>query len=241
MTELATTPVVILCGGRGTRLNERTAEIPKPLVEIGGRPILWHVLQLYLHHGFRRFVLCLGYKGEAIEQFVNEAQWGSDVEIACMNTGLETPTGGRVSAVKESLGETTFGVTYADGLADIDLAALLRFHQSHGSSATVTAVRPSLPFGVMELGDTKVEAFVEKPQSEHWINGGFFWFEPQTLERLGPGSVLEREPLESLSDDGELVAYRHEGFWECMDTYKDAVLLNDLWSGGAAPWKVWNG
>jgi glucose-1-phosphate cytidylyltransferase len=230
--------VVILCGGRGTRLQEHTHAIPKALVEIGGRPILWHVMQLYASQGFGDFVLCTGYLGDQVSAFAC-AHAPAGVRVRCVDTGLDTPTGGRIALVSESL-EQTFCATYADGVADLDLRALLRFHHDHGALATVTVVRPSLPFGVTELdGDGRVIGFREKPPSEAWVNGGFFCLEPAVLERLGSDSVLEREPLESLAADGELRAYRHEGFWDCMDTYKDAVMLNDLWESGEAPWKTW--
>jgi glucose-1-phosphate cytidylyltransferase len=229
--------VVILCGGRGTRLQEHTQTIPKALVEIGGRPILWHVIDIYARQGFRRFVLCLGYKHEMIEEFVRAEDW--DGEVLCADTGVDTPTGGRISRVAEHLGPGTFCATYGDGVADIDLAQLVAFHRAHGALATVTTVRPRLQFGVTELdGDGRVLRFHEKPRSEHWVNGGFFCFEPGVLGYLDRDSVLEREPLERLAADEQLRAFRHDGFWDCMDTYKDAVLLNDLWSQGEAPWKV---
>jgi glucose-1-phosphate cytidylyltransferase len=231
---------VILCGGRGTRLQEHTRTIPKPLVEIGSRPILWHVMQIYVAQGVRRFVLCLGYLGASIEQFVDDAEWPSDVEIACVDTGDDTPTGGRIARVRERVGEGTFAVTYADGLADIDLSELARFHGEHGALASMTVVRPALQFGVTELdGDGRVTGFHEKPRSEHWINGGFFCFEPGVFDYLSDSSVLEREPLEGLTDDDQLRAFRHTGFWACMDTYKDAVKLNDLWAAERPPWKMW--
>ena len=225
---------MILCGGRGTRLQERTRSIPKPLVEIGGRPIVWHVIQIYLAQGFRRFLLLTGYRGEQIEAFVSAQSWGA--EVRCLDTGAETPTGGRVHRAASALGER-FCLTYADGVADIDLDALLRFHAEHGAAATMTVVRPRLPFGVAEMnGDGVVCGFSEKPRSEHWVNGGFFCLEPAALEVIGPETVFEREPLEQLAARGELRAFRHDGFWECMDTYKDAVALNDLWASGRAPW-----
>jgi glucose-1-phosphate cytidylyltransferase len=234
-------PVVILCGGRGTRLQERTQSIPKPLVEIGGRPILWHVVRIYAAHGLKRFVLCTGYKGELIEAFARSEAWPEGVEVECVPTGLETPTGGRIAAVADRLAAGPFCATYADGVADLDLGALLSFHAAHGQTATMTVVRPELQFGVAELnGDGRVRGFVEKPRAEQWINGGFFCFEPGVLERLAPYSVLEREPLRSLAADGQLHAFRHGGFWDCMDTYKDAVLLNDLWERGGAPWRTWD-
>jgi glucose-1-phosphate cytidylyltransferase len=231
-------PVAILCGGRGTRLQEHTQAIPKPLVEIGGRPIVWHVIQLYAQQGFRRFLLATGYKGELIERFAAAQRWPAGVRVQCVNTGLDTPTGGRIKLLQPLLAEERFCATYADGLADVDLDALLSFHLAHGALATMTVVRPELQFGVTELGaDGSVTGFREKPRSEHWINGGFFCFEPGFLAHLRRDSVLERAPLERLAAAGQLRAHRHEGFWECMDTYKDAVTLNDLWASGEAPWR----
>ncbi len=239
--EAARTPVVILCGGRGTRLQERTREIPKPLVEIGALPILWHVIQLYAAHGFRRFLLATGYRGELIERFVAARAWPHGVSVECVDTGPETPTGGRIKLLEPRLAhERLFCATYADGLADIDLGALLAFHREHGELASMTVVRPQLQFGVTELDrDGRVTGFREKPTSEHWINGGFFCFSGGALGYLQPGSVLERAPLERLAADRQLRARRHEGFWACMDTYKDAVALGDLWASGEAPWRLW--
>jgi glucose-1-phosphate cytidylyltransferase len=232
--------VVILCGGRGTRLQERTHAIPKPMVEIGGRPILWHVLQIYLAQGFRRFLLLTGYLGEQVERFVASESWPAGAEIRCLPTGADTPTGGRVHRAAEALEGRGFCLAYGDGVADVNLDALLTVHAEHGAAATMTVVRPPLPFGVAHLnGDGVVRAFSEKPRSEHWVNGGFFCFEPAVFELLTPDSVLEREPLERLAQSGGLRAFRHDGFWDCMDTYKDAVALNDLWAAGAAPWKLW--
>jgi len=235
-------PVVILCGGRGTRLQESTQEIPKPLVEIGGMPIVWHVIQLYAAQGFRRFLLATGYKGELIERFVATHEWPRGVSVECIDTGLETQTGGRIKLLEPMLGaEGAFCATYADGVADIDLEALLECHAEHGALATMTVVRPELQFGVTELEeDGRVRGFREKPRSEHWINGGFFCFQAGALGYLDRDSVLERTPLERLAAENELRAHRHEGFWECMDTYKDAVALNDLWASGDAPWRVWD-
>ncbi len=232
--------VVILCGGRGARLQERTQEIPKPLVEIGGMPIVWHVIQLYVAHGFRRFLLATGYRGELIARFAAEQAWPQGVSVDCVDTGLDTPTGGRIKALAPRLeGGQVFCATYADGLADIDLRALSSFHAAHGAQATMTVVRPELQFGVTELdGDGRVRGFREKPRSEHWINAGFFCFRAEVLGYLKDDSVLERDPLQRLAAAGELRAHRHEGFWECMDTYKDAVALNDLWASGHAPWRV---
>ncbi len=235
--------VVILCGGRGTRLQERTQSIPKPLVEIGGRPILWHVIGIYVAHGFRNFVLCTGYKGELIERFVAQQRWPEGVAVRCLETGVDTPTGGRVLQAAWALGGEPFCATYADGVADVDLPALLAAHRAHGGIATMTVVQPQLQFGVAELDETdpahpRVRGFREKPRSEHWVNGGFFCFEPGVVAYLQPDSVLERAPLERLAAAGQLHAFRHAGFWDCMDTYKDAVLLNDLWTQNRAPWKL---
>lgn len=235
-------PVVILCGGRGTRLQERTRELPKPLVEIGPHPIVWHVVQLYATQGFGEFVLCTGYKGELIEAFARAARWPDGVTVSCLDTGPDTPTGGRVLRAREATGDRRFCLTYADGVADIDLRGLMRFHEEHGATATMTVVRPELPFGVADIdAEDRVLGFREKPRAEAWINGGFFVCEPAVFGHLRDDVVLEREPLEALAAGGDLRAYRHTGFWDCMDTYKDSVLLNDLWAGGEAPWKLWEG
>ena len=232
-------PVVVLCGGRGTRLRERTESVPKPLVEIGGRPIVWHVIQIYAAQGFERFLLATGYLGDQVARFVAAEPWPVGVEVECVDTGLDTPTGGRVARLRERLAGGTFCLTYADGVADVDLGGLLAFHREGGALATVTVVRPDLQWGVAELEGNRVAGFVEKPRSERWINGGFFCLEPGALDHIGADSVLEHEPLSALAGAGELRAYRHTGFWDCMDTYKDAVELDDLWRGGEAPWQVW--
>jgi glucose-1-phosphate cytidylyltransferase len=215
--------------------------VSKPLVEIGGRPILWHVMQIYLAQGFRRFLLLTGYQAESIETFASKSGWPPGTIVDCLDTGLDTPTGGRVWRAAQVLRGERFCLTYADGVADIDLHALLAEHDRHRPLATMTVVRPELQFGVAEMdGDGVVRGFVEKPRSEHWVNGGFFCLEPGVLERLDEQSVLEREPLAGLATNGELRAFRHYGFWDCLDTYKDAILLDDLWRTGRAPWKVWN-
>jgi glucose-1-phosphate cytidylyltransferase len=215
--------------------------VPKALVEIGGRPILWHVIQIYAAQGFERFLLATGYMGEAVAEFAAAERWPAGVAVECVETGADTPTGGRVVRLADRLGGERFCLTYADGVADVDLEALIGFHRGHGELATVTVVRPHLQWGVAELGEgDRVAGFAEKPRSEHWINGGFFCFEPGALAHLNEDSVLEREPLRALAAAGQLRAFRHEGFWDCMDTYKDAVTLNDLWASGEAPWRIWD-
>ena len=217
--------VLILCGGRGTRLN---GERPKPLMEIAGRPIVWHVMSIYARQGFDEFVLLTGYRSEEI------AEWAAGVEwrVECLDTGLDTPTGGRVHAVRERLTEP-FCLTYADGLADIDLRALVEHHRESRALATMTVVRPELPFGIAVVDGERVTGFREKPVSDHWVNGGFFVVEPEALAYLDASSVLEREPLERLAADRALAAYRHTGFWRCLDTAKDAIALEDA---GPARW-----
>ena len=232
-------PVVVLCGGRGTRLRERTESLPKALVEIGDQPILWHVISIYVAQGFRRFLLCTGYKGEMIGDWADGVRWPGDTVVECVGTGPDTPTGGRVKLIEDRL-DGRFCLTYADGVADIDLGGLLAAHEAGDRLGTVTVVRPTLQFGVTDLGEgDEVRGFDEKPRLDSWINGGFFCFERGFLSYLSEDSVLEREPLERLAADRELGAYRHRGFWDCMDTYKDSVLLNDLWASGSPPWKVW--
>jgi glucose-1-phosphate cytidylyltransferase len=196
------------------------------------------VIRIYAGQGFDRFLLATGYLGEAVEEFVAAERWPDGVTVECVDTGLDTPTGGRVACLAERLENETFCATYADGVADIDLDTLLSFHAGHGGVATMTVVRPHLQWGVADLEGDRVRGFTEKPRSEHWINGGFFCFQHSAFDYLDEDSVLEREPLARLAEDGQLGAYRHEGFWDCMDTYKDAVVLNDLWVGGDAPWRA---
>lgn len=232
-------PVAILCGGRGTRIARGDEDAPKPLVEVGGRPILWHVMALYAGQGFTEFVLLTGWRSSDIESAVRsfpeveDGRW----RVECVDTGEDTPTGGRVDAVRERLGGGTFALTYADGVADIDLRKVLEHHRAAGGLATITATRPNSPWGEARLSESgQVTGFVEKPQLENWINGGFMFLEPAALDFLGPDDVLEQRPLENLAAAGELHAYRHEGFWDCMDTFKDALELNRLCADGDPPW-----
>lgn len=257
--------VVILCGGLGTRLREHTEFRPKPLVEIGGRPILWHVMKLYAHYGFREFVLCLGYRGDLIrDYFLNyEARQvdctvrlgapggiryhgrhdEDDFEVTLADTGADTMTGGRVKRIEKYIDGDDFLLTYADGLADIDLPALLAFHKAHGRTATVTAVRPASRYGVLDLDqDGGVRGFLEKPRMDWWVSGGFFVFRREIFRELWDGNcVLEREPLENVAARGQLRAYRHNGFFRAMDTYQESLELNRRWDAGDAPWRVWDG
>jgi glucose-1-phosphate cytidylyltransferase len=230
---------VILCGGRGTRLQERTQDIPKPLVEVGGQPILWHVVSIFAAQGVREVLLLTGYKAGLIEAFARETPWPEALSVRCLDTGRDTPTGGRIHAARAALGDRRFFATYGDGVADVDLGSLAREHAASGALATMTVVRPELPFGVAVLDAAgHVTGFREKPRAEHWVNGGFFVFEPGIAQYLAPDVALEREPLERLAADGQLHGHRHDGFWACLDTYKDAVRLNDLWSSGEPPWRT---
>ncbi len=254
--------VVILAGGFGTRLSEETDIKPKPMVEIGGKPILWHIMKIYSTYGFNDFVICLGYKGYVIkEYFANYFLHMSDVTIDLKNnqleihnvkaepwkvtlvdTGLNTMTGGRIKRVQKYIGNETFMLTYGDGVANINIKELLEFHKNHGKFATVTAVQPSGRFGALDLEDGKVKAFKEKPKGDGaWINGGFFVLEPQIFEYIdGDETIWERDPLENLARDGQLMAYKHTGFWKPMDTLRDKRELESLWQSGNPPWKVWN-
>jgi len=253
--------VVILAGGLGTRLAEETEIRPKPMVEIGGHPILWHIMKHYAHHGFSEFYLALGYKGEVIKRyFLDYSTLSGDLKVGLrsgkvdvrggdaedwtvhlVDTGSATLTGGRVKRLREHVGATTFMVTYGDGVGDVDLADLLRFHRAHGKLATLTAVRPPARFGGLVLEGDTVARFTEKPQSgEGWINGGFLVLEPGVFAYLhGDTTSLEADTMERLAADGQLAAYRHDGFWQCMDTLRDLRLLQTLWDGGKPPWRVW--
>jgi glucose-1-phosphate cytidylyltransferase len=252
---------VVLCGGYGTRFSEETRLRPKPLIEIGGLPIVIHILSNYRAHGFKEFVLALGYKGECIKDyFVQYPYRQNDLTIDfgrsrteirntreldwivhLVDTGIGTMTGGRLARLKEQLGNETFMVTYGDGVADVDINELLQFHRAHGRLATVTAVRPKGRFGIMECEQSKVVSFREKVIDEgQWINGGFLVFEPQVLDLIDGDSVeLERDVLTRLSAMGQLMAYEHTGFWQCMDTQHERLELERLWEEGAAPWKLW--
>jgi glucose-1-phosphate cytidylyltransferase len=237
----ADVPVAILCGGRGTRLQERTHAIPKPLVEIGAKPIVWHVIRIYAAQGHREFVLLTGYLGEQIEAFVAAERWPEPVTVACHDTGLDANTGARVARAADLLAGSSFCLTYADGVADIDLARQASFHRAQGTAVTMTVVRPFSQWGIARIDESeRIRGFDEKPRLDYWINGGFFRCEPAFLDYLDESSVLEREPLERAAADGQLAAFRHDGFWDCMDTYKDSVVLNDLWRAGDAPWRVWD-
>lgn len=237
--------VVILCGGQGTRMREDTGSRPKPLVEIGGRPILWHIMKTYAHYGFNDFVLCLGYRGDMIkEYFLNYdgAQEEPAFRVTLADTGRDTMTGGRIKRIEKYVdGGDTFLVTYGDGVADVDIAQLVAFHKSHGKAATVTAVRPRAHFGLLETeGDGKVVQFTEKPQLDCWASAGFLVLERKVFDYIGADDcVLEREPLERLAAEGQLMAYRHGGFFFAMDTYREYLHLNELWHSGKAPWRVW--
>ncbi len=257
--------VVILCGGQGTRLREHTEHLPKPLVPVGGQPLLWHLMKGCAHWGFDEFVLCLGYKGAKIkEYFCNYETMSGDVTVAMgkagattrvhappsdrwtvtlADTGEEAMTGARVARIARYLEGERFMVTYGDGVTDLDLRKVLAFHEAHGRIGTVTGVHPPSRFGELLLRGEQVTAFSEKPQVKNsWINGGFFVFEPTFLEYLSTDAdcVMERGPLEQLAADGELMAYTHDGFWQCMDTFRDWKSLDDAWARGDAPWNVWD-
>jgi glucose-1-phosphate cytidylyltransferase len=253
--------VVILAGGLGSRLSEETSIKPKPMVTIGGLPIIWHIMQMYAHYGFNDFVVALGYRGDVIkEYFLRYRHYSSDLTVKLgtgdvqvhggerpdwtihlVDTGQQTATGGRVKRVAKWLEGEPFMLTYGDGVGDIDVGALLKYHRAHGRLATVTAVRPPARFGGLEFEGDSVSRFSEKPQiGEGWINGGFFVLEPGVLDYIqGDSTSWEREPLEKLAEDGQLVAYRHDSFWQAMDTLREVKILEELWSSGQPPWRVW--
>lgn len=229
---------VILCGGRGTRLGEHGRSVPKALIKIGGKPIIWHLLSIFSHYGVNEFVLCLGYLGDEIKGYF--AEHPSDWKIDFVDTGLDTNTGGRLKRVEPLLSYSPdFFVTYGDGLADVNIDSLRNFHAEHGKIATVTAVHPYSNFGLMDIADDgSVERFREKPLLKEWINGGFFVFNHGIFDYLNDDCILEREPFEAVSSKNEMMAYKHEGFWKCMDTFKDNLEFEELWKE-TAPWKVW--
>lgn len=230
---------VILCGGRGTRLGEHGESLPKALINIGGKPIIWHILKIYSYYGINDFVLCLGFLGDKIKDYLTENK--EDWRIAFADTGLDTNTGGRLKKVEKYLeGEENFCVTYGDGLSDVNIEKLISYHQNHSKIATLTAVHPFSNFGLIKLDENNaITEFQEKPRLEEWINGGFFVFNKKIFEFLNDDSILEREPLETLSQKKELIAFQHTGFWKCMDTFKDNLEFNQLWSENKAAWKVW--
>jgi glucose-1-phosphate cytidylyltransferase len=256
--------VAILAGGLGTRLAEETEVRPKPMVEIGGKPILWHIMKHYGAHGFNRFVVALGYRGEYIKRYMVDysslsgsltvsfkdgtitthegTNGGNDWTVDLVDTGLDAQTGGRMQRMAPYLGGETFMLTYGDGVSNVDLRALLDFHKSHGKLATVTAVRPPARFGRLDIEGTRVARFEEKPQLEAgWINGGFFVLEPEVLEyTVGDDCIWEREPMERLAEEGQLMAFLHDDFWLGVDTLRDKRLLEGMWKSGDAPWKVWD-
>jgi len=256
--------VVMLCGGLGTRLREETEFRPKPMVDIGGRPMLWHIMKLYAHFGFQDFVLCLGYRGSMIKEYFlnyeamnndftislgrqsriryNDGHAEQDFRVTLAETGFDTMTGGRIKRIQRYIAEDTFMVTYGDGVADLDIGRLAAYHKSHGKLATATTVRPFSRFGIAAVdAQDDIKQFIEKPRSEGWISAGFFVFQRAVFDYLGGDDcVLEREPLERLAADGQLKAFRHEGFFYAMDTYREYQYLNHLWSSGRAPWKLWS-
>lgn len=257
--------VVILCGGQGTRLREQTEVLPKPMVEIGGRPMVWHIMKSYAHYGLTEFVLCLGYKGHIIKDYFlnyemrtndftveigerstvnvdrrnNEAGW----KVSLVETGEKALTGARVFRIKDYVGDETFCLTYGDGLGSVDIGELLKFHKSHGKIVTVTGVRPPGRFGELELDGNRVRAFAEKPQvTESFINGGFFVIEPAFFDRYlsdDDDLTLEGEPLQNAASDGEMMMFPHTGFWQCMDTYREWKMLEEMWNNDTAEWRVW--
>jgi glucose-1-phosphate cytidylyltransferase len=254
--------VALLAGGLGTRLREETEFRPKPMVPIGGKPILWHIMKTYANFNHNDFIVCTGYRGDVIRQYfrdfetmnldftikigaqsiftmhgaLEEAGWS----VTVADTGAETMTGGRLFRIRNYLGSETFMCTYGDGVADVNIRELLAFHKSHGKVATMTVVRPVSRFGVVDISENgDVGHFREKPQADGWVNAGFFIFESKVFDYLDENSILENEPLTNLARDNQLVAYRHEGFWQPMDTYRETLMLNEMWAQGSAPWKVW--
>ena len=254
--------VVILAGGFGTRISEESHLKPKPMIEIGERPILWHIMKYYSQFGFHEFVICLGYKQYVVKEFFadyflhtsdvtfdlanNQMEvhnnYSEPWKVTLVDTGLHTMTGGRIKRIRDYVGGETFMLTYGDGVADVDIAALLAFHKKHGKIATITAVNVGQKFGVLDVdGDNNINAFREKDDDDgSLINGGFMVMEPGVFDYIeGDATVFEKKPLEDLARDGQLMAYKHNGFWKCMDTQRDKMQLEEMWSKGEAPWKVW--
>lgn len=255
--------VVLLAGGFGTRISEESHLKPKPMIEIGERPILWHIMKIYSHFGFNDFIVCLGYKGYIIKEyfahyFLHESDITFDFRnhnnefihnhtaeswrVTLVNTGLETMTGGRIKRIKEYVGNETFMLSYGDGVSDVDIKSLVEFHKSHGKIATVTSIQPSGRYGILDVNDNgQVHGFQEKPKGDGtWVNAGFFVFEPKMIDYIEEDStILEKEPLQRLAQNGELLTYKHSGFWQPMDTLRDRTQLESLWQSGKAPWKLW--
>ncbi len=255
--------VVILAGGYGTRISEESHLKPKPMIEIGNRPILWHIMKYFAHYGYNEFIICLGYKGYAVKEyfahyFLHESDITFDFtdgnkrivhghsaepwKVTLVDTGLETMTGGRVKRIKQYVENKPFLMTYGDGVGDVDIAELVKFHQAHGRLVTLTSTQPSGKFGVLKLtSENTVEAFEEKPQGDGgWINSGFFVMQPEVFDYIdGDGTIFERSPLEHLAKDGQLMAWKHHGFWHPMDTLRDKLYLESLLKGGNAPWMIW--
>jgi glucose-1-phosphate cytidylyltransferase len=257
--------VVILAGGLGTRLSEETDIRPKPMVEIGGRPIIWHIMKIYAQHGFKDFVICLGYKGYFIKEYFanyflhqtditidlgnNRVEYhksdSEDWKISLIDTGKDSMTGGRIKRIQPFIGNEPFMLTYGDGVADINVSSLVDFHKGHGKMLTVTSIQPSGRFGALDLDEStqQVHSFFEKPKGDGvWINGGFFVCQPEVFDYIkqGDATIWEQEPLQSIAQDGQLMGYRHEGFWSPMDTLKDKQDLNEMWNKGTAKWKIWD-
>lgn len=232
--------VVILCGGLGIRLRPQTRDIPKPMIRVGGRPILWHVMKSFGRFGYRDFILCLGYKGEVIRDYFRKSRQRWNVEFA--ETGANTPTGERVKRIEHLVKGGDFFTTYTDGLADLDLRKLREYHENKRTLATVTVVKPTSPFGIVDLADDgEVTRFEEKPRMDHWINGGFFVFSEGIFDHIEPGDVLEKQVFDKLVGMNQLRAFRHHGFWRCVDTYKDAMELNELARQKKPPWNSYRG
>ena len=259
---LSSMKAVLLAGGLGTRMREETEFRPKPMVTIGGRPILWHIMRTYAIHNVNKYVVLTGYKGDSIREYFHDfaarnmdftvvlgenptmKKHGAMVEegweVTVLDTGQDTMTGGRIFRARDHIGKDTFMCTYGDGVSDVNITDLLDFHKSHGKIATMTSVKPVSRFGVIDISEeNQVERFHEKPQTESWVNAGYFVFNSEIFDYLEPNSILEQEPLDRLSAENELMAFKHEGFWQPMDTFRESTMLNEMWNQGKAPWKKW--